>query len=114
MDVFDRLLATEDAIAAKRKQDLDNEQKRFEAVLGKVAPRKESSWWRSKSKGFRVWAFGSGVWAFLVLVFFVVFDPHNYGSWKYMSDRDYLQMFFIMSIPLLVGGIKFLYEKFVK
>lgn len=114
MDVFDRLLATEAAITTKRKQDWDNERKRFEAVLGKVAPRKESSWWRSKSKNFRVWAFGSGVWAFLVLVFFAVFDPHNYGTWKYMRNSDYIEMFCIMAIPLLAGGINFIYEKFVK
>lgn len=114
MDVFDRLIASDVAIKAKREQDWRNERLKFQNAMRATSPKAGNSWWRDKSKAFRVWVFGSAVWALLVLLFFVVFDPHNYGAWEYMSGSDYLQMYCIMAMPLIGGAIKLLYDRLVK
>lgn len=72
------------------------------------------NWWRRRSHNFRRWIFGSVTWVVSVYLFVAIFDPFNNGSWSYMDGDDYNKMFFTMSIPWLAGGIKYLYEKFVK
>jgi hypothetical protein len=72
------------------------------------------NWWRRRTHDFRRWIFGAVTWVVLVFLFVVMFDPFNNGSWSYMDDDDYSKMYFTMSIPWLAGGIKYLYDKFVK
>lgn len=69
------------------------------------------SWWRRRSKHFRVWVFASAVWACAVILYVVVFEP--YGSW--MDGSEYFNMFLIMlSPPLLIGGFKYAYDRWVR
>lgn len=115
MDVFDRLLATDDQIKKKRERDWSSERKKLESILNnRSAHKRGASWWRSQSKSFRIWAFGSMVWIVFVLLFVLIFDPFNNDAWGYMDDDEYLKMFFVMTIPLLAGGIKYAYDRIVK
>ncbi|MDO8273635.1 MAG: DUF2569 family protein [Gammaproteobacteria bacterium] len=50
------------------------------------------SWWRSKSKEFRLWCFTSMIWTIVVLLFVIVFNPYNDGSLFNMDDSDYFNM----------------------
>lgn len=72
-------------------------------------------WWRRRSKEFRLWCFGSTAWATAVLLFVVGLDPFNNGSWDYMDDDEYFQMFFWMLVPpLFIGIARYSYEKWIK
>ena len=68
-----------------------------------------TNWWRTRSATFRTWSFVSSVWAIFVFLFYAVFDPHNYGTWRYMSAQDYAKMFFIMLLPTVAGLLMALY-----
>ena len=115
LDVFDRLLASDDEIKKKRRLDLSSERMKLELILSRLGkPKRGVNWWRRRSRGFRIWAFGSVVWVVFVLLFVIVFDPFSNGAWRYMDGGEYLKMFFVMAIPLLVGGIKYVYDRIVK
>lgn len=114
MDVFDRMLAKDADIRAKKREDWDSEKKRLEPLLQGLRSGSEVSWWRRKSENFRRWLFVSAFWAVAVLLFVVIFDPFNNGDWRYMDDDEYVQMFTIMVIPFLAGVLRYLYSKWVK
>ena len=69
-------------------------------------------WWRSKEQ-FRIYSFISIVWIIFVLLFTIIFDPFNNGSWSYMNIDQYFQMLFVMSLPIIAGIIKFIYTKYI-
>lgn len=114
MDVFDRLLATDAEIRQKKQEDWDAERKNLEPLLRGLNGNQKPNWWRNKSGAFRKWVFLSFVWAVGVVFFVGIFDPFNNGAWTYMDDDEYLQMFTVMALPLLVGILVYMYNKFVK
>lgn len=75
----------------------------------------ETSWWRRRSAGFRLWSFGSVLWALGVLFFVIAFDPYNNGDWSYMDEDEYFHMLFVMfGPPLFLGASIYAYAKWVK
>lgn len=69
------------------------------------------SWWRRRSKGFRLWVFTSIIWAVCVVLYVIAFEP--YGS--YISDGELFKTFFVMIVPpILVGGASYAYVKWVR
>lgn len=76
--------------------------------------KKKENWWRSRSKGFRLWCFVSVIWAAAVFLFVLGFDPYGNGSWSYMDDDEYFRMFFVMLVPpLFFGAAKYAYDRWV-
>ncbi|HET7396853.1 MAG TPA: hypothetical protein VFK12_10495 [Gammaproteobacteria bacterium] len=114
MDVFDRLLATDAEIRKKKKEDWDAERKKLEPLLKGLGAKKNVGWWRRKSKAFRLWAFVSLIWAVGVVLFVAVFDPFHNGSWNYMDDDEFLEMFTVMALPVFAGVLFRIYKKFVE
>lgn len=67
-------------------------------------------WWRSR-KEFRLWIFGTAVWAIAVLLFVVAFE--HYGS--RIDDDEYLNMIFLMlAPPVFVGVSRYVYKTWIK
>ena len=112
--VFDRLLATEAEIRANSKNDRNAEKDRSEPPLKSLQSEGKKSWWRRQSRNFRRWAFVSVAWPIAVFFFVAIFDPFNNGSWRYMDDEEYIQMFTVMAVPFLTGIVSHLYTKWVK
>ena len=100
--------------------DISSEQRRELRELGQKFKKSSEKlkadrlgWWRTKSKLFRLWAFGSILWLILVFLFILVFNPFG----RYLGNLDeeeILQMVFVMVIPIAAGGIKYIYDKHVK
>lgn len=66
--------------------------------------------WRTKSKAFRAWVFGSISWAVGTALYVWLVEP--YGSRMYRADD--LHMFSVMFVPpLFLGAVWFGYERFV-
>lgn len=95
-------------------ESVSNEKKQSTLVSGQDDVINRSGWWRSKSRIFRIWVFSSSIWIVLVFLFVLIFDPFNNGEWRYMNGDEYTKMFFVMAIPILAGGLTYLYEKLVK
>lgn len=77
---------------------------------GFISPTRLTAWWRNQSAQVRGWIFLSGVWIALVWIVVMIFEP--FGSELY--SEEYIKLIFIMSVPLLGGGIKFTYDRVVK
>lgn len=65
--------------------------------------------WKTLSKFFRAWIFSSVIWILLVILIAKIFDPFSF-----MADEEYLKLSFIVAIPILLGAIKYLYNKLVE
>jgi hypothetical protein len=69
----------------------------------------------SHRKDVRLWVFGSGYWIVGVLLYVIIADPYNNGSWSYMDRDEYFQMFLVMlAPPLFIGSAKHIYENYIK
>lgn len=115
MDVFDRLLATDAEIKAKRIFDIAEQESRLvptSAALKLRGVRK--SWWRRQTFQFRRWAFFSMLWITFTFVAYSLLGPFHRGSWDYWRAEEVLQMFFVMALPLIGALLKKVYEKYVK
>ena len=111
MDVFDRLSATDKEIKEKQAEDMEAERKRFAAVLGNER-RGFGGWWRSRSRLFRLWVFGSVVWGALVLLVAAIFDPFDR---EYADEPQvWAKIIFILALPLVGGALKYAYDRLVK
>jgi p-aminobenzoyl-glutamate transporter AbgT len=74
-----------------------------------------SHWWRSKSKDFRVWSFGSSLWATGLLLFVILADPYGEGGVSFMDDDELVHMVSMMVIPpLFLGALWFGFKRFVR
>jgi len=113
MDVFDRLLATETEIRQKKKIDMDEERKKFEPLLREFKSTNGKSWWRRKSKSFRLWVFGSFAWAIIAILFIRIFNPFHM-AWRYLDAEDFMRILIVMTIPLVIGILVHIYKKFVE
>lgn len=66
-------------------------------------------------KDLRLLVFGSGVWVLSVLLYVIIVDPYNNGSWKYMNADEYFHMFLVMLVPpIFIATAKHIYEKHIK
>lgn len=114
MDVFDRLLATDESIKSKRAADLKAERERLAPMFARLKGHARPSWWRRQPFIVRNWLFGSGVWMAFMLLYALFFDPLDTGGWKYMNDKEALQLIFILLIPVHAGAIFYIYQKWVR
>jgi len=72
------------------------------------------AWWRSRTKLFRAWAFFSLMWAVLVFLCVLWFDPFDYGSWSYINDEEFFHMLTLMVVPpALIGAGKWAWDNWV-
>ncbi|WP_375382547.1 hypothetical protein [uncultured Sphingomonas sp.] len=62
MNVFDRLLATDDQIGSKREADLAAERERFASIFSRHEVRSSSPPWLTSDRPLRSWLFLSAVW----------------------------------------------------
>jgi hypothetical protein len=80
---------------------------------GKLAA--ASNRWQASSREFRLWFFLSAIWIFLVFLFVMTFDPFNVFSFPHITSDELPKVLFIALIPpLLIGGGKYGYGKWVK
>ncbi|MFT6910512.1 MAG: hypothetical protein ACJAS1_007241 [Oleiphilaceae bacterium] len=112
MDVFDKLLATDKEITAKKNHDWTEEKKKWEAVLNKSPKKKRTFKQRlsSLSKNSRVSIAGSAAW-FVWVVFRSSDDWEVLGIYLDNWDED---MFFVnFALPILGVWLAFKTYKWV-
>lgn len=116
MDVFDRLLATEQEIKEKRASDLEAERKRLEPLLKSFAKKsaKETNWWRRKPLETRKWIFFSSIWTIFVFSFYLLIDPFDRDGLDWWSRSEVFQMLIVASASWMAWLINTAYKKFVK
>ena len=113
MDIFDRLLATDDKIRAKRAIDRQEELARLRPLFDGIKSGRQS-WWRRQSQGFRKWAFCSIVWAAFIFIYARFFDPFDTGGWRYMSESENTQFLLLLFAPVAAGTALYVYNRWVK
>ena len=71
--------------------------------------------WSDRSPSFRNVVFASGCWVVATLLYVVLLDPYEVGSWSYMESEEYTHMLMSLLLPpaFLCAAI-FIYEKYVK
>ena len=112
MDVFDRLLATDKEITAKKNHDWAEEKKKWETVLKKLPKKKLTFKQRlsSLSKNSRIFIAGSVTW-FVWVVFRTSDDWEILGIYLDYWDED---MFFAnVALPILAVWLAFRVYKWV-
>ena len=109
MDVFDRLLATDEDIEAKRRFDWASEKKRLAPIFAAADRR---GWWQRQKAPVRKWLFVSLLWGCLTFFYSAIFDPFDVGGWSYMDEVQLLRVVVVAAIPLLGGMIYRLYLRF--
>lgn len=114
MDVFDRLLATDDKIKAKRTADWRAEKERLRPVLAKLNGEKRPSWWRRQPPLARNWIFGAAVWASFMFVYAFFFDAFDTGGWDYMDDKATIRFVIIVLAPVSAGAAFYAYHRWVR
>ena len=114
MDVFDRLLATDEEIRAKRAADLARTEDQFRPLLNKFPGHRRVGWWRRQSPLARTWIFGTVVWATVVLVAALFFDPFDVGGWDRMNDEEFIRLLLIITAPAGAGAVYYIYQRWVR
>lgn len=67
------------------------------------------------TKDVRMYLFASICWVVMSSLVLWLFDPFDYGGFKYMYDREIAQMLFIvLGLPILIGFAYFSFKKYVK
>ncbi len=112
MDVFDRLLATDDQIKAKRTSDVQRERARLEQTF-KALRSTRVNWWRELDPATRIWIFASAVWMAAVFSYGYVFDPFDTGGWDSMGDEEFNRLAIVACLPIFGGFIYRAYWKWV-
>lgn len=111
MRVFDRLLASDDQIKAKRASDAKAEGEKLAKIIGRSPGSTKKGWWSRQSRSLRGWIFVSVAWAAVALFILTVFDPLDVRSWDWADERDYLKAISIMLLPAVAGLLKAAYNK---
>lgn len=114
MDVFDRLLATDEEIRTKRAADWKQTEAEFRPLVDNLRGKPRPGWWRRQTPLVRNWLFGSLVWATLILVTALFFDPFGAGGWDRMNDEELVRLWLILLAPLGVGFTFYAYRKWVR
>ena len=112
MDVFDRLLATDKEIAAKKNHDWAEEKKKLESVLNTLPKRKLSFKQRisSLSKNSRIFIAASVAW-FIWVVLRTSDDWEILGI--YLNDWDEDMFFANLILPIIAVWLAFKTYKWV-
>lgn len=112
MDVFDRLLATDKEIAAKKNHDWAEDKKKLEAVFKKFPKNKLTFEQRlsSLSKNTRIFIAGSVAW-FVWVVFRTTDDWEILGI--YLDDWDEDMFFANVALPILAVWLAFKTYKWI-
>lgn len=111
MNVFDRLLASDAQIKAKRVSDVKAEGEKLAKIIGRLPGKTKKGWWGRQSRSLRGWIFVSVAWAAIALFILTVFDPLEIRSWDWADRRDYLKAMAIMLLPAVAGLLKAAYSK---
>jgi nitroreductase len=114
MNVFDRLLATDDKIKAKRAADWKAEEERFRPLFAKLKGEKQPSWWRRQPPLVRNWIFSAAVWAVFMFVYAFFFDAFDTGGWYYMDDDETMRFVLIVLAPVGAGAVFYAYRRWVR
>lgn len=114
MDVFDRLMANDGDIAAKRAHDIRAEHAQFDPLFHALKRDKPVGWWRERSPLFRAWAFGCFVWAIGTVLYTAVFDPFQVYGWENMGDEEYAKLGLLVALPSAAGAVSYVYNRWVR
>lgn len=114
MDVFDRLMASDAEIKAKRAADMKRTKAELRPLLDSLYKKRRPSWWRRQPPIVRHWAFGSLLWACVVSIGTLFFDPLNVGGWGYMRDEEIIRFWLIVVVPVAAGAAYYVYRKWVR
>ena len=109
MDVFDRLLAADEEIEAKRRFDWASEKKRLAPIFAAADRR---GWWQRQKAPVRKWLFVSILWGCVTFLYAAIFDPFDVGGWSDMNEVQLLRVIVIAALPILSGVIYRLYLRF--
>lgn len=107
LDVFDRLLATDDEIKIKRASDLRGERKKIQEVF-QATVAKQPQQISARRRRMRKIVFISAIWAFSVYLYAWLFDPLGVGGWEYLEQEHFHRLLVIALLPplaILVFGI---------
>lgn len=113
MNVFDRMLASDEEIKTKRESDLREERRNFQRAFHgvRVTPAGVTF------KGDRVWrkvAFGTVVWTVAVFLYAWLFDPFDEGGWDNLDDEHFNRMIVISLLPVLAFMLFKAYRRWVR
>jgi len=111
MDVFDRLLASDNQIRAKRASDAKAESERLAKIIGRLPGTNKKGLWSRQSRSVRGWIFVSVAWAVIALFIIIVFDPLDFPGWNWADERDFLKVMAIVFLPAVAGLLKAAYGK---
>ena len=113
LDVFDRLLATDEEIRSKRAMDLRIEGQRLQQAfkhLGKPkAPLR-----RDSSRVLRKMAFFSLLWMAGVFLYAWLFDPLDVGGWEELESEHFNRLWVISLLPPIAATLFAAYRKGVQ
>ncbi|MDP3907490.1 hypothetical protein [Novosphingobium sp.] len=113
LDVFDRLLATDDEIKIKRASDLRKERRKLqEAFQG--AAFKQPNRFAQKGSRVRKIIFFSAVWALVVHLYAWLFDPLGVGGWEELEQEHFHRLLVISLLPALALLVFGAYRKWVR
>ncbi len=114
MDVFDRLLADDEKITAKRAADLKIEQERLRPIVDELNRRRQPSWRRRQPPFVRNCIFLSIVWATFIFLYALFFDPFDTGGWSHMDEAETTQFALIVLAPVGVSIVLYAYRRWVR
>jgi len=115
MNVFDRLLATDSQIAAKRASDIEAERATIAPIFAELRnPKQRPNSWRKQSLQTRQWIFFSGLWFAGTYFYAFLFDPFDEGGWNYIESEQFTQLFVIAILPILAGLVIKIYRRWVE
>ncbi len=112
MNVFDRLLATDQEIKQKRVADIEAERRKLEPIFEAIK-RRDLSRWRSLSPAFRQWVFVCIIWFVAVYAYAYLFDPFDTGGWDNMDDDAFNRVVAVAVLPIIGGFLHRAYRKWI-
>ena len=110
MRVFDRMLATDAEIKAKRAADWKAEEERLRPILAELKGEKRPNWWRRQPAIVRNWIFASIVWGIGLTVYAIFFEP--FGG--YVDDDEMGQFLLLLSAPVAAGAVIYAHHRWVR
>ena len=112
INVFDRLLASDDNIQEKHAADIQAERLRMKTVF-ESATTKQQNWWRALDPKTRAWIFATIVWIMAVFAYSYLFDPFDVGGWDDIGDEEYHRLIAVASLPIFIGLVCHAYRRWV-
>jgi len=114
LDVFDRMLATDEEIRTKRSADTRREAQAFQRAAQALKGRPLREGARPEGgPSLRQAMFGTVVWGVAVFVYAWLFDPFDEGGWDRLDDEQFNKLFVICILPLVAFLLLKIYRKWV-